>query len=46
MNVEIFTTVKACKYLYKYVYKGNDKIIHAVTDQFSKYMNYFINMIS
>jgi len=35
INVEICTTIKACKYLYKYVYKGNDKIVHAVTDQLS-----------
>ncbi len=47
INVEICTTVKACKYLYKYVYKGNDKIVHAVTDRLSKFMlvkNYFLNL--
>ena len=27
INVEIFTTVMAVKYLYKYVYKGPDRVI-------------------
>ena len=30
INVEICSTVKAVKYLYKYVYKGHDKIIYAI----------------
>jgi hypothetical protein len=30
INVEICTTIKAVKYLYKYVYKGHDKIIHGI----------------
>ena len=27
INVEICSTIRAVKYLYKYLYKGNDKII-------------------
>ena len=42
INVEICTTVKACKNLYKYVYKGNDKIVHAVINQFSKFLKIYI----
>ncbi|ETV79835.1 hypothetical protein H257_07051 [Aphanomyces astaci] len=34
INVEICTSIKAVKYLYKYVYKGSDRIKYAVfTDQ-------------
>lgn len=32
INVEMCSTIKAVKYLYKYIYKGHDKIIyHLVT---------------
>ncbi|XP_021721878.1 uncharacterized protein LOC110689399 [Chenopodium quinoa] len=30
VNVEVFSTIKAVKYLYKYVYKGHDKISYNV----------------
>ena len=32
INVEICSTIKAVKYLYKYIYKGHDKIVHAISD--------------
>ncbi|XP_074288893.1 uncharacterized protein LOC141614038 [Silene latifolia] len=32
LNVEICCTIKAVKYMYKYVYKGHDRISFAVTD--------------
>ncbi|XP_074305530.1 uncharacterized protein LOC141640746 [Silene latifolia] len=32
LNVEICSTIKAVKYMYKYVYKGHDRISFAVTD--------------
>ncbi|XP_074303798.1 uncharacterized protein LOC141638291 [Silene latifolia] len=32
LNVEVCSTIKAVKYLYKYVYKGHDRISIAVTD--------------
>ncbi|XP_074290999.1 uncharacterized protein LOC141617736 [Silene latifolia] len=32
LNVEICSTIKAIKYMYKYVYKGHDRISFAVTD--------------
>ncbi|XP_074313095.1 uncharacterized protein LOC141648383 [Silene latifolia] len=32
LNVEICSTIKAVKYMYKYVYKGHDGISFAVTD--------------
>lgn len=28
INVEVCSTIKAVKYLYKYIYKGHDKIIY------------------
>ena len=31
--MEICTSIKAIKYLYKYVYKGHDRIVHAISDQ-------------
>ena len=31
INVEICSTIKACKYLYKYVYKGHDRAEVAIT---------------
>ncbi|XP_074293041.1 uncharacterized protein LOC141619936 [Silene latifolia] len=33
IKVEICSTVKAVKYLYKYVYKGHDRVSLAVTDE-------------
>ena len=30
INVEICSTISAVKYLYKYVYKGHDKIVHSI----------------
>ena len=46
INVEICSTIRAVKYLYKYVYKGNDKIIikvnlHSNTskDEIETYLN-------
>ncbi len=33
INVEICSTVKAVKYLYKYVYKGHDKIVQSLTPE-------------
>ncbi|KAK9663635.1 hypothetical protein RND81_O263900 [Saponaria officinalis] len=33
INIEICSTVKAIKYLYKYVYKGHDCVSFAVTDE-------------
>jgi len=30
INVEICSTIRAIKYLYKYVYKGHDKIMHEI----------------
>ena len=46
INVEICTTIRAVKYLYKYLYKGNDKIIlkvnlHSSTtkDEIETYLN-------
>ena len=32
INVEICSTIKAVKYLYKYIYKGHDKIVHAISN--------------
>ncbi|XP_074293093.1 uncharacterized protein LOC141620007 [Silene latifolia] len=32
LNVEICSTIKAVKYMYKYVYKGHDRVSFAVTD--------------
>ncbi|XP_048497985.1 uncharacterized protein LOC125496539 [Beta vulgaris subsp. vulgaris] len=32
-NVEVCSTIKAVKYIYKYVYKGHDKISFAVSNQ-------------
>ncbi|XP_074266852.1 uncharacterized protein LOC141590142 [Silene latifolia] len=32
LNVEICSTIKAVKYMYKYVYKGHDRLSFAVTD--------------
>ncbi|XP_074313714.1 uncharacterized protein LOC141648904 [Silene latifolia] len=32
LNVEVCSTIKAVKYLYKYVYKGHDRISIALTD--------------
>ncbi|KAK9740788.1 hypothetical protein RND81_03G060200 [Saponaria officinalis] len=32
LNVEVCSTVKAVKYLYKYVYKGHDRISFALTE--------------
>ena len=46
INVEICSTIRAVKYLYKYLYKGNDKIIikvnlHSTTtqDEIETYLN-------
>ena len=46
INVEICSTIRAVKYLYKYLYKGNDKIIikvnlHSATtkDEIETYLN-------
>ena len=46
INVEICSTIRAVKYLYKYLYKGNDKIIikvnlHSKTikDEIETYLN-------
>ena len=30
INVEICTTIRAVKYLYKYIYKGHDRTIHSI----------------
>ncbi|KAF0742357.1 hypothetical protein AaE_008622 [Aphanomyces astaci] len=30
INVEVYTSIKAVKYLYKYVYRGSDRIAYAV----------------
>ena len=32
MNVEVYTSVKAVKYVFKYVYKGGDRTIVEVDD--------------
>ncbi|XP_057247377.1 uncharacterized protein LOC125492930 [Beta vulgaris subsp. vulgaris] len=32
INVEICSTIKAVKYLYKYIYKGHDRVLFAVTN--------------
>ena len=32
INVEICSTIKAVKYLYKYIFKGHDKIVHAINN--------------
>ena len=46
INIEICSTIRAVKYLYKYLYKGNDKIIikvnlHSATtkDEIETYLN-------
>ena len=26
INVEIYTNIKTCKYIFKYVYKNNDRV--------------------
>ncbi|XP_021756039.1 uncharacterized protein LOC110721203 isoform X1 [Chenopodium quinoa] len=36
LNVEVCSTIKAVKYLYKYVYKGHDRISYNVVDSNSK----------
>ena len=40
INVEIYTTVQAIKYIYKYVYKGRDKAILKIanTDEIKRYV--------
>ncbi|XP_074290276.1 uncharacterized protein LOC141617007 [Silene latifolia] len=37
LNVEICSTIKAVKYMYKYVYKGHDRVSFAVTDLSNQY---------
>jgi len=38
-NVEVCATVKACKYLYKYVHKGPDRAeVEACTDEIKRYI--------
>jgi hypothetical protein len=32
VNVEICSTIKVVYYLYKYIYKGHDKIVHAISN--------------
>ncbi|XP_074303199.1 uncharacterized protein LOC141637624 [Silene latifolia] len=32
LNVEVFSTIKAVKYLYKYIYKGRDRVSFTVAD--------------
>src|SRR6266536_207390 len=46
INVEIYTTLKAVKYIHKYIYKGHDKITLQIykTDKITRYMSYrYIN---
>jgi hypothetical protein len=37
INVEICSSIKAIKYLYKYVYKGHARIVHVISDQKSNF---------
>jgi hypothetical protein len=30
LNVEVCSTIRAVKYLYKYVYKGHDRVLHEI----------------
>ena len=32
MNVEICSTIQAVKYIYKYIYKGHDKILYQLSN--------------
>ena len=41
INVEICSTIKAVKYLYKYVYKGYDNVIHSIRNDEIEYQGYF-----
>nr|XP_027078742.1 uncharacterized protein LOC113702010 [Coffea arabica] len=40
LNVEICSTVKAVKYMYKYIYKGHDKIHFQLNSQNSNELNF------
>jgi len=32
INVEVFTGIQSVKYLFKYVYKGPDRVVAVITD--------------
>ncbi len=42
INVEVCSTITAVKYLYKYIYKGHDKLIHGLTTSSNFQINYHL----